>query len=92
MRDDEVEEDENGCRECGKNDKPDLQLKCSGCLNVFCHVECASLPDVPEGDWFCSGKCERAGAVSDDEAGGEPEDADHEPELQERGLPGPMLT
>ncbi len=56
MRDDEVEEDENGCRECGKNDKPDLQLKCSGCLNVFCHVECASLPDVPEGDWFCSGK------------------------------------
>lgn len=50
------EEDDGGCIECGKNDKKHLQLQCSGCLVVFCHMKCAGLAAIPEDDWFCSGK------------------------------------
>lgn len=36
-------------------------IECSYCRREY-HFMCAGLPEEPEGDWFCSGICERAWA------------------------------
>ena len=43
------------CIECGGREGPDgSMLLCSVCSRA-CHVRCAGLETVPEGDWWCDG-------------------------------------
>ena len=51
-----------GCVTCGRteSEQPNEIILCDGTgCSVGCHVWCAGLTAVPEGDWFCS-VCSRA--------------------------------
>eukprot|EP00667_Euglena_gracilis_P030634 EG_transcript_42679 len=51
----EVDDDDLPCLLCGGHERADQLLLCDGCDGPF-HTFCLDppLPDVPEGDWFCS--------------------------------------
>lgn len=53
--DEEAEEEETPCGVCGRDDDAATLLLCDapGC-NGACHVACAGLPAVPDGDWLCA--------------------------------------
>ena len=58
--DEDEEEEETPCSVCGRDNDADSLLLCDapGCSGA-CHVACAGLPAVPDGDWLCA-RCAEA--------------------------------
>ena len=49
-----TEEDAHAvCFHCGLGDREDVLLLCDSFCGRACHVDCAGLTGVPEGDWHC---------------------------------------
>lgn len=42
------------CMVCGKSDNQHLLLVCDKCNYNICHVDCAGLELIPDGEWVCS--------------------------------------
>jgi hypothetical protein len=51
-QEDDDESVDQACLVCGRRDREDQLLLCDGC-EAAAHFDCAGLPRVPHGDWFC---------------------------------------
>ena len=46
------------CEHCGCHTRlGDELLLCDGCEQGAAHLQCAGLPSVPDGEWFCKSCC-----------------------------------
>ena len=87
--DDFEAEEETPCQVCGRDDDAPTLLLCDACDSGACHLACAGLAAVPDGDWLCA-RCAQAPAEAAEQETAQ-ESAELAPEREEHAPHGALF-